>query len=44
MLYTIQMMLVTNYTGSGLKLERYNYELDVDTQIEIDGLLKTMSS
>ena len=41
-LYTIQMMLVTNYTGSGLKLERYNYELDVDTQIEIDGLLKTI--
>ena len=41
-LFTIQMMLVTNYSGSRLNLERYNYELDVGTEIEIESLLRTI--
>lgn len=41
-LFTIQMMLVTNYSSSGLMLERYNHELDVGTEIEIESLLRTI--
>lgn len=41
-LYTLQMVLIGNYSGSGLVVDCYDQELDSSTEIAVDNLLRTI--
>ena len=41
-LYTLQMMLIGNYSDSGLDIECYDWELDSEIEVKIDELLRTI--
>lgn len=41
-LYTLQMMLIANYSGSGLNVECYDQELDSEIEVKVDNLLRTI--
>ena len=41
-LYTLQMMLIGNYSGSGLDVECYEQESDSEVQVKIDHLLRAI--
>ena len=41
-LYTLQMMLIVNYSGSGLNIECYDRELDSETTVDIENMLRTI--
>ena len=40
--YTLQMMLIANYSGGGLNVECYDQGLDSETEVKVDSLLRTI--